>query len=177
MPGLYRRSVVKSWCLFKPSEFHIFPLHEQTSVEHDQHKAAGGLAAAAHHAVADVSGLALCRAWQAEKQVMRDRRLAQEAARKQREEAAKAAAAAARAESHRKLMEDRKAKYVSEGHAGGGMGWARLCPQPITQFSNDMQASVTGWCYPDPVSSTSGTLRRQQRHDMLAGANHLWARG
>jgi hypothetical protein len=54
---------------------------------------------------------------------MRDRRLAQEAARKQREEAAKAAAAAARAESHRKLMEDRKTKYVSEGHAGGGMGW------------------------------------------------------
>eukprot|EP00775_Hariotina_reticulata_P010455 gene10455-10614_t len=51
------------------------------------------------------------RAWQAEKQAMRERRLAQEAARKQREEAVKAAAAAARVETHRKLMEDRKAKY------------------------------------------------------------------
>jgi hypothetical protein len=45
---------------------------------------------------------------------MRERRLAQEAARKEREEAAKAAAAAARAEAHHKLMMERKAKYVSE---------------------------------------------------------------
>jgi hypothetical protein len=44
---------------------------------------------------------------------MRERRLAQEAARKEREEAAKAAAAAARAEAHHKLMMERKAKYVS----------------------------------------------------------------
>jgi hypothetical protein len=54
-----------------------------------------------------------CRAWQAEKEAMRERRLAQEAARKEREEAAKAAAAAARAETYHKLMLERKAKYVS----------------------------------------------------------------
>lgn len=44
---------------------------------------------------------------------MRERRLAQEAARKEREEAAKAAAAAQHAEAHHKLMMERKAKYVS----------------------------------------------------------------
>lgn len=53
-----------------------------------------------------------CRAWLAEKEAMKQRRLAQEQARKEREAAAKAAAAAQRAEAHRKLMEERKAKYV-----------------------------------------------------------------
>lgn len=45
---------------------------------------------------------------------MKQRRLAQEQARKEREAAAKAAAAAARTEAHRKLMEERKAKYVGD---------------------------------------------------------------
>lgn len=45
---------------------------------------------------------------------MKQRRLAQEQARKEREAAAKAAAAAARAEAHRKMTEERKAKYVSD---------------------------------------------------------------
>lgn len=58
----------------------------------------------------------ICRAWQAEKQAMRERRLAQEAARNKREEAAKASAAAARAEAHHKLVEERKAKYVSDAN-------------------------------------------------------------
>ena len=44
---------------------------------------------------------------------MKERRLAQDEARKQREAAAKDAAAAAKHEAHRKLMEERKAKYVS----------------------------------------------------------------
>lgn len=45
---------------------------------------------------------------------MKQRRLAQEQARKEREAAAKAAAAAARAEAHRKMTEERKAKYVCD---------------------------------------------------------------
>lgn len=44
---------------------------------------------------------------------MKQRRLAQEEARKESEAAAKDAAAAAKHEAHRKLMEERKAKYVS----------------------------------------------------------------
>jgi hypothetical protein len=53
------------------------------------------------------------RAWQAEKEALRQRRLQQEAAAKEREAAAKAAAAAARAEEHKRRVEERKAKYVS----------------------------------------------------------------
>jgi hypothetical protein len=54
-----------------------------------------------------------CRAWQAEKEALRQRRLQQEAAAAGREAAAKAAGAAARAEEHRKRVEERKARYVS----------------------------------------------------------------
>jgi hypothetical protein len=57
--------------------------------------------------------LATHRAWQAEKEALRQRRLQQEAAAKEREAAEKAAKAAARAEEHRKKVEERKAKYVS----------------------------------------------------------------
>lgn len=55
----------------------------------------------------------LYRAWQAEKEALKQRRLQQEAAAKEREAAAKAAAAAARADEHKKRVEERKAKYVS----------------------------------------------------------------
>lgn len=55
----------------------------------------------------------ICRAWQAEKEALRQRRVQQEAAARDREAKAKAAAVAARAEEHRKRVEERKAKYVS----------------------------------------------------------------
>lgn len=44
---------------------------------------------------------------------MRERRLEQDAARRQREELTRQAEVAERAEEHRRLIEQRKAKYVS----------------------------------------------------------------
>lgn len=69
----------------------------------------------------------LPRAWQAEKEALRQRRLQQEAVAKEREAAAKAAAAAARAEEHKKRVEERKAKYVSHNCCNHGRAWFRSC--------------------------------------------------
>lgn len=89
----------------------------------------------------------LRRAWQAEKEALRQRRLQQEAAAKEREAAAKAAAAAARAEEHRKRMEERKAKYVSARHNASGIN----C-QP-------MQKSVLACTTMHAVASVQAVLR------------------
>lgn len=104
----------------------------------------------------------LHRAWQAEKEALKQRRLQQEAAAKEREAAAKAAAAAARAEEHRKRVEERKAKYVSApcwlatGHTAAGSAPFRDVVLMVIMIGNTSADSMP-WRHFDISAPCSGT--------------------
>eukprot|EP00879_Flechtneria_rotunda_P008231 GHRR01008624.1.p1 GENE.GHRR01008624.1~~GHRR01008624.1.p1 ORF type:complete len:706 (+),score=329.59 GHRR01008624.1:341-2458(+) len=75
------------------------------------------------------------KAWEAERAAMRERRLAQETTRQEREVADRAIAAAARAAAHKKVVEERKAKYKAykakeaELMAKSGQAWKQYQEQ------------------------------------------------